>query len=54
MKRARARPRGNAARTAHNPAVLVKAWQRAVLELFGRQGCLEEDAAASMLARPQS
>ena len=39
---------------AHEPAVLAEAWRRAVLLLFVCQGWLEEDAAASMLARPHS
>ena len=40
--------------TAHEPAVLAEAWRRAVLALFVRQGWIEEDAAASMLAWPHS
>ena len=40
--------------TAHDPAVLAEAWRRAVLALFVRQGWLDEDAAAGMLAWPHS
>jgi hypothetical protein len=42
------------AQSAHDASVLAGAWQRAVLALFVRQGWLEEDAAAAMLAWPHS
>ena len=45
---------GFVTQAAHEPAVLAEAWRRAVLSLFVRQGWLEEDAAASMLAWPHS
>lgn len=38
----------------HEPPVLAEAWRRAVLALFVRQGWLEQDAAAAMLAWPHS
>jgi hypothetical protein len=39
---------------AHDPAVLAEAWRRAVLAMFVKEGWLEADAAASMLAWPHS
>ncbi len=40
--------------TVHDAAVLTETWRRAVLALFVRQGWLEADAAAAMLAWPHS
>jgi hypothetical protein len=39
---------------AHDPAVLQESFRRAVLAWFAREGWLEEDAAAAMLAWPHS
>ena len=45
---------GFVTQSAHDAAMLVEAWRRAVLSLFVRENWLEQDAAASMLAWPHS